>query len=97
MAAECLAAQTKMRSVVTLAFVVAAVAEAADEWRVFGSLAVPDPGPEVAHTIAASRTWVDDRSCSAPALVASYLAVELAVRPLSEAHGSEPAVESLHG
>ena len=80
-----------------LALVVASVAEAADERRVFGSPAVLDPGPEFAHHIAASRTWVGDRSCLAPALAASCLAVELAARPLLEAHGPEPAVESLHG
>ena len=82
MAAECFAAHTMMLSVVRLPFGVAAVAETADEWRVLGTPAVPDPGPEVAHSIAASRTWVDDRTYSPPVLVASYLAVELALRPL---------------
>ena len=85
MAVESLVAQTTMRSVVPLAFVVAAIAEAADEWRVFG--------PEVAHNIAASRAWVDDHSCLAPVLVASYLAVELVLRLLWEAFLG-PAVES---
>ena len=68
MAARCAAAQTMMRSA-PLALVVASVAEAADERRVFGIPAVLDPGPEVAHKIAASRTWVHDRSCLTPVLV----------------------------
>ena len=70
MAAGCPSAQTVMRSV-PLALVVASVIEAADERRVLGIPAVLDPGPEVAHNIAATRTWVDDRSCLAFVLAAS--------------------------
>ena len=89
-------AQAVMRSVAPLALVVVAVAEAADERHVFGIPAVLNPGPQVAHSMAAPRTWVDARSYLAPVLVASYLAVELALRSLLEAHGPEPAAESLH-
>ena len=104
-AAECLAAQTMMRSVVPPAFVVAAVAEAADSQRAFGTPEVLDldhymAEAAAAHNIAASRTVVECRNCSAPVLVASYLAVELVLQLLWDellaACGPEPAAESLH-
>ena len=101
MAVEYLSAQTGMRSAVPLAFVVAAVAGAVDSQRALGTPVVPDLGHAAAHYIAASRTWVDGRNCSAPVLVvASYPAVELAFRLLGDeplgVFGPEPAAESLH-
>ena len=94
-----------MQLVVPPASVVTAAAGAVDSQRVFGTPVVlyldhsmAEAG--AAHSTAASRTWVDGRNCSAPVLVASYLAVAFALRLLRDeplvAFGPELAAESLH-